>query len=435
MAMVGRLLKAIRRRPRLMAGLLGLLLVSAAAGFYRYALYQWRAAQSALEQGQVAEARNHLQLCLLLWPRSVPVQLAAARAERLGGAFKEAETRLHRCLKLRSGDTADIELEFLLLRVQGGDVDAVEPILWQCVLDHHPQAPLILETLVHAYLLNVRYGPALVCIERWKQEAPEKAKPHDWRGWILERLGDRTNALKNYRAAIDLDSDFVPARFHLVELYLQLSSPEDALPHLLHLQQQIPDRPEVLARLGHCRFLQGRIEEARSLLESAVEKLPNDIPTLIQLGHLDLQSGRPQRAEQWLRRALAIDPTDTQTLYQLANSLEAQNRSEEVDAVRVQSDRIQARLLRANKLLREATQHPVSDPNALSELGRIFLENRQERLGVYWLNQALEQDSSHQPALRALADYYEKNGQQEKAGEYRHKLKPRNEDGSVAKQS
>lgn len=422
--MPGKLLTMVRRRPWRTATLLSLLLLSAAAALYAYALHQWQAAEAALEAGQITEARRCLKLCLLVWPRSVPVQLLAARAARMNGDFLEAEDRLNHCLKIQRGKTADIELEFLLLRVQNGEVDAVEPTLWQCVEQHHPKSLVILETLAQAYLHNLRYGPALVCLERCIQEAPDRARPYYWRGWIYERLSHRSEGLEDYRRAVELDGDFVPARLHLAEICLQMSNVEEALPHLERLRQQVPDRVDVLARLGHCRFLQGRTEEARRLLESAVEKLPDDLSLLVQLGRLENQQGDPNKAEQWLRRALEIDPTDPEAQHQLAGSLQLQNRSEEAEAVLEQRRQTVARLKRVNDLLGEAAQHPLTDPNAFFEIGHLFLEGNQERLGLYWLNQALERDPSHQGALQALADHYEKKGQQAKAASYRRKLKP-----------
>src|SRR5579875_1188325 len=131
--MYGKLCKMVRRRLWRTAGLLLLLLLGTAAGGYGYALRQWQAAQIALEEGHLPEASSHLQFCLLVWPRSVAVHLLAARVARMRGEFAQAEAHLHRCLKLSTQGTANIELEFLLLRVQGGEVDEVAPLLWQCV--------------------------------------------------------------------------------------------------------------------------------------------------------------------------------------------------------------------------------------------------------------------------------------------------------------
>jgi tetratricopeptide (TPR) repeat protein len=421
--MYGKLLKMVRRRRWRTVSLL-ILFLGAAAGLYAYALHQWQAAQSALQRGQVSEAHDRLKLCLLIWPRSPAVQLLAARAARMSGEFAQAEAHLNRCLKLSHQETAAIELEFLLLRVQGGEVDEVAPLLWQCVEDHNPETPLILETLAQAYLYNLRYGPALYYLNRCIQEAPERARPYYWRGWVLEHLNDRTSAGEDYRRAVELDPDFVTARLHLAEFCLQMANAEEAAPHLEHLNRQFPDRPDVLARLGHCRFLQGRNEEARRLLEAAVEKLPDDPYVLIQLGRLEIQQGQPSKAEHYLRRALTIDPTDAEVQYLLADSLRKQDRFEEAEAVLEQHRQNEARLKRFTQLLREATERPLTDPDALCEIGRLFLDGKQERLGLYWLQQALEHDPAHPPTLQALADYYEKIGQAAKAAVYRGKLKP-----------
>jgi tetratricopeptide (TPR) repeat protein len=430
--MLRRLKTLFARHPRAVLFLLALVLVACTGGgLYAHALAEWQAAQSALEDEQAAEARRHLKVCLGVWPRSASVHLLAARAARLGGEFAEAEAQLNQCLKLRKDATADAELEFLLLRVQMGEADAVAPTLWQCVEQHHPQTPLILETLAQAYIHRVQYGPALTCLERCIQEAPERGRAHHWRGYVCERLGDRPEALRDYQRAVELEPDYIPARMHLGELYLQLSLPEEALPHLEYLQARLPGRADVRARLGHCRHLQGEEKEARRLLELSVLERPDDLSLLILLGQLDNQEEHFARAEHWLRHALEIDPTDPEAQHQLARSLQGLNRPEEAEAVEEQRRRGMARLKRFNELLREATRRRLTNPDDLSEIGRTFLEVHQERIGLDWLHQALEQDSSHQATHRALAEYFDKKGDKAQAEIHRRRL----QEGGPAKDS
>ena len=106
-----------------------------------------------------AEARDRLGVCLRIWPRSAAVHLAAARAARLTGDVEQAETHLNRCLKLGPA-THSVQLEFLLLRVQAGEVDEVAPTLIDSVENDHPETPLILETLSRAYMQVMRYEEA-----------------------------------------------------------------------------------------------------------------------------------------------------------------------------------------------------------------------------------------------------------------------------------
>lgn len=418
----------VRSYPRTTVFLsLFLSIVAAGSGFYLYAMQQWRAAQTAISEGRPAEAEDRLKICLFLWPRSAAVHRRAARAARLRGHFAEAETHLQRCLKLRPGETADVELEFLLMRVQQGEVDVVAPSLLRCVEEHHPDAPLILETLASAYLHNLRYGPALSCLERWIEEWPDMAQPYHLRGWLFERLADRQGAQRDYERALQLDPHLTVARLHLAELYLQMSNANEALPHLQQLHQQFPDRADIAARLGHCRFLLGETEEARRLLESAREKLPDDMSLLIQLARIENQEGDPKKAEALLRHALEVDPVDPEAHYALSNSLQAQGRLDEAEVVREEHRQSLAQLKRVNHLLEEAARHPLSDPNALFEIGSFLLHGGQARLGLYWLHQVLQQDEGHRAAHRVLADYYDKHGDPKQAETHRrwlHEAKP-----------
>src|SRR5687767_5618788 len=147
--------QSIAKRPKTAAvALLLLLVVATGAGGYAYALGQWRLAQAALHEGRAADAKNRLGVCLTVWPRSVPVHLAAARAARLTGDFAAAEAHLNRSLKLHAGANDAIQLEFSLLRVHLGEVDEVAPGLWNCIDNRHPESILILETLARAYVHN-----------------------------------------------------------------------------------------------------------------------------------------------------------------------------------------------------------------------------------------------------------------------------------------
>jgi tetratricopeptide (TPR) repeat protein len=399
----------------------------ALAGTYAYALRQWAAARAAVKAGRLEEAQSSLNLCLWVWPRSVPVHLLAARAARLRGDFAEAEAHLNRCLKLQHGATEAIQLEFLLMRVQRGEEDEVAPeLISQYVANNSPETPLILETLARAYIFYLRYGQAFTCLSQWVAVAPDSAEPLRWRGWVLERLNDHEGAMKDYQRALELDPDLVPVRLRLAEMFLEKANAPKALPHLEWLNRQFPGRPDVLARLGACRSLQGESAEARRLLEAAVEQLPNDPVALLHLAKLELETNHPARAEQWLRRALKVDPTDTEVEFMLAASLQAQGRWEEARAVQEQHRKDTAMLKRVAKVLQNDAEGLNTDADAQSELGALFLRTN-PRVGLYWLHRALERDPHHQPTHQALATYYEGKGDLEKAAAHRIYLKPNRE--------
>ena len=413
----------LRRRPRTVGLVLALLVLLGAVGIsYAYAFRQWDIAQRALEENRPADAEKPLGVCLRLWPRNPAVLLLAARAARLNGHFEAAETYLNRCLKLRPATREAVQLEFLLMRVQGGEVDEVEEPLLNCVENGHPESALILETLAGAYMRNLRYAPALNALNRWIEVAPGSVLAHQHRGWLLERANDPQAALADYRRAVELAPDLIAPRLRLAELLLQENEPAEAVPHLERLHRQYPGRADVTARLGQCRFHQGRTEEARRLLEAAVEKLPDDPLVLIHLAKLDSQEGRPVKAEQWLRRLLSVDAADAEGQYNLIQVLRQQGRREEAEAAKARYHDTQELLKRVNILLRDEVERAPNNPSAPSEAGRGLLRLGQDRLGLHWLHEALRRDPKHRPTHQALAEYYEKKKDPEQAAFHRHQL-------------
>jgi Tfp pilus assembly protein PilF len=308
------------------------------------------------------------------------------------------------------------------MRVQLGELVDVEEYLLNCVDNQHPDSALILETLAGAYMRNLRYVPALSALNRWVEVAPHSALAHQQRGWLLDRAMDHQGALADYRRAVELAADLVPARLRLAELLLQENEVAEAAGHLELLHSRHPDRADVTARLGQCRFQQGRADEARRLLEAAEARLPDDPFLLIHLAKLDLQDSDPARAERRVRHLLAVDPADAEGQYVLIQVLRQQGKRDEAEACQGRYRDTQALLRRVNVLLRDEVERSPSDPATPSEAGMGLLRLGQDRLALYWLHEALRRDPDHQPSHRALADYYQRKGNQAKAAVHRRRL-------------
>lgn len=396
-----------------------LLLGGGGISFYKHALGQWRLAQEDVKASRLDEAQDRLDLCLGLWPRSVSVHLLAARAARLSGHYDQAEAHLNTCLKLQNGPSEAVQVEFLLMRAQRGEEDEVSGMLLEFVENDYPEKLLILETLSRAYMHEMRYGQAYSLLKRWIELAPDSAKPYHWRGWVVERLNNPFAAREDYLEALQRDPELIAVRIRVAEMYLEDSNPVEAEPHLERLILQEPDRADVKARLGQCRYLQGRAEEARKLLESAVMEIPSDATLLITLARLELQEGRQAEAETWLRRLLEKDPFDTEAEFALNTCLHQMGRTEEAAVVLAQYKKHRAIVDRSNKLLKNEAEHPSASPATAFEIGSLLLQIGQDHLGVFWLHEALRRDAHHEPAREALADYYAKNGEPEKAASFR----------------
>jgi tetratricopeptide (TPR) repeat protein len=396
--------------------------VVVAAGLYGYVLWQWHAAATALREDRPAEARDRLTWCLRLWPRSPEVHLRAARAALLSGDADDAEAHLNRCLRLQNGATEPVQLHFLLLRVLGGDTDEVAEELIADVDQRHPESLLILQMLARSYMHSYRYREAYACLSRWIEEQPDAAKPYHWRAWVQERLNNPKQARLDYERALERAPELTRVRLRVAEMLLADQMPLAALPHLERLYRQLPDNPEVQARLGQCRFIQGQMEDARRLLEAAVTRLPDDIALLLSLSKVELEEGRPVEAEQWVRRALKVDPFDIEAEYALVSCLQSQGRRAEAAVALKRSTEHRVLVSRSNQMLLDEANHPSSNPTKEAELGSLLLQIGKEQLGLHWLEQALLRDPTQQEAHKALAEYYEHKGEAEKAAAHRRRL-------------
>src|SRR5581483_9681209 len=128
-----------------------------------WAAWEERAARRAADEERYDEAQQHIDRALRVRPKSAADNLLAARIARRRGAYPQAEQYLTRCGEA-NGMSEPLQLEWLLLRCQRGDVDELFPRLWAAVAAGHPESPAILEALASAYMRTTRYGEALKCL-------------------------------------------------------------------------------------------------------------------------------------------------------------------------------------------------------------------------------------------------------------------------------
>jgi cytochrome c-type biogenesis protein CcmH/NrfG len=119
---------------------------------------------------------------------------------------------------------------------------------------------------------------------------------------------------------------------------------------------------------------------------------------------------------------LRADPSDTEALFILAAALRLQGRADEAAATLKEYGRWKVEVDRVNKLLREVADSPEAQPPDYAELGTLLLHVGREKLGVYWLDQALRRDPGNQAAHKVLSEYYEKKGEAEMAATHRRQL-------------
>lgn len=388
-------------------------------GCESWAVWHERAARNALADEDFGEARRHVELALELHNRRASTNLLAARIERAAGDYSKTEQYLIRCKEL-DGITESLQMQWLLLRCERGEVDELASAMLDAVAQHHPASAEILESMARVYMTQTRYLEALGILDKWIALAPDSPRALDWRGWVNNQLDHRGQAIDDYQRTLQLRPRRANVRLRLAELLIDSSRHIEALPHLEQLRsEQYPD-PDVLVGLAACRVVQGRTDEARQLLDEVLTANPNHFAALRQRGNLEREAGQYVESESWLRKALEQKPLDPLARYSLHLTLLAQpDRQAEAEQERLRWERDRQVTLRLTRLIRtELLAHP-NDPDLAAEAGELLLKVGEDRRGLYWLNKALSIAPNHVASHRALCAYYERTNDPVRAAEHR----------------
>jgi tetratricopeptide (TPR) repeat protein len=414
-------LRSLWRRPRRLLAIGALLalivVVLGVPGMYLWAEYHYRAAEEALDRCEPAEARRHLDLCLSVWPQSVPTRLLAARAARQTGDLEAAAIHLTACEK--AGRTPETTLERALIQAQRGEVDPVAEYCNAQITRGHPAAPLILEALARGYLRRYRLLEASDCISRWLQMQPDSPQAYFLQGWLKESWDLPLEAAADFRKVLALDPKREDAQLRLSLVLLDRNLGAEAVGHLEELHRRHPDNLMLQVLLARSRHQMGQPAPAAQLLDGVLAVNPELYPALALRGQLALQAGQPAPAAHWLRLALNQVPGDHQSHYLLHQALVQCGQQDEARKELDLMKACQADVARIRDIIDKKMSESPRDPVLHTDVGRILLRSGSPEQGLRWLKSALEIDPGHRPAHLLLAEYYERLGNMGRAQRHR----------------
>jgi Tfp pilus assembly protein PilF len=402
-----------------------LLVIVAGLGAFSVAVYSWgryhfRAAEAALESHRLDEARDHLECCLKIWPRSVPAHLVAARIARSEGEFDEADAHLMDCQRL-AGNTDAVALQRALMRVQRNEVltPALEAKLATWVKERPSEEPEILDVMSDYYMRNYRLTAAAKCLDRWLELKPHDVRALARRASNFERRQMFDPALRDLAQVRDLEPGNKGARLRMGQILLQLKQGSaEATPIFEELFREEPDNPKVSLGLAQCRRLQGRADDAQKLIDAALAAHDDELPLFIESARLALDYNDCALAEARLQKALALAPFDHEANHMMVLCLRRAGKSKEMEAFEARIRRIEEDLLRLGKLTAELKESP-NNAQLRVEIGQIFLGRGERGEAERWLQSALQIDPNCPAAHEALAGYYESAGERDRAAYHR----------------
>ena len=157
--------------------------------------------------------------------------------------------------------------------------------------------------------LDVAAAPLVVMLmqEQRSREAAELADdlvdrhPRDLtylnlRGAVHFASGNRERARDSFRAALEIDPAFVPARLNLAKLELREGKPQEAKARLESLLADEPNHAGAMLELARTLAALGVSSEALRWAENAVRFDPDSAPASVYLSDLLLEMGESDRA-------------------------------------------------------------------------------------------------------------------------------------------
>lgn len=131
-------------------------------------------------------------------------------------------------------------------------------------------------------------------------------------------LRDTAGAELHYRAAIEINDTFYPAKLNLAALLVGKGMYEEAESLLRDVLVVSPDTEEAAYALGQVLAETGRYEEAIEYLQEASAKIPERSSVFYDLAVMEDAVARRDAAESHLQRALDLEPDNLDYLHALA---------------------------------------------------------------------------------------------------------------------
>jgi tetratricopeptide (TPR) repeat protein len=396
-----------------LVGLL-LLLGMSFAGMHLWAWYQFSRAESAMSSSDYETAEGAISQCLKIWPGSEAVQVLAVRVARYRKQFLEAEVLLKTFREPGKAFSGKLQLEWMLLRAQMGDLEDVTPFLVECVENKHPDSAAILETLTALNLRLDRFREAYGFVDAWLKIDPDNLVALEMRGFLRERSNAASAAEEDYERILALKPDRHDIRRKLASLLLTDRILPKAKVHVLFLTEQQPKQWENWLLRARDAFERNNITEANKYIEQAHQLSPDNLDVVLWQGVLAMREEQYSKARTCLDRVAKVSHLSSFALeyhYRCLHALrdpgaeEALKRFERVKYLEKQLGMLQKK---------EMTNAPLTLEEQL-EAWEYFLGLARDREGLFRLSLVLRADPLNQKAHQLLRDYYLKEKQKDKA--------------------
>lgn len=401
--------------------LLLLLPVMVLLGRHCWALHQLRTGRALLERYHQNEARPYLEACLRIWPDDAQTLLLLARAARRAGALDHAGEYLQHYEKVH-GQTEDLAREQIFQTAAKGEVDKVRKYCQRLVREDDPASELALEAMVQGCFRIFRMSEGRTILQTWLKWQPDNTQALLYQGGVWTLLPNHPKAVATYERLLKLDPEHDDARMKLALVLMEDRLYTAAAPHLEIIVRRQPNNLTAATQLARCRDFLGQEGESEQLLEQVLRREPHFSHALAEWGCIAMRQDRGVLAEACLREALTQEPGNHELLYQLILCLEKNGKTDEAENKRRLLNQLKADLKRLEEIAMTELPTRPHDLDLQYEFAVTLLRAGKDEEGVEWLHRVLQAKPSHLPSRRALAEFYQRIGDEEQAAYHRHFL-------------
>jgi len=162
---------------------------------------------------------------------------------------------------------------------------------------------------------------ALTALQQAQTRAPGRADLHKLQGDVAVRVGNRSDALAAYRAALELDRRFVQVWVDLGRLHEEKEDWSEAQAAYEQALEALPTFQEAALALADLLRRTGSLRAAILRLADMLEQDPYDLEALLLLGRVLLDDKRVEAALEALRRICKFDPEHVGALFHTGAAL------------------------------------------------------------------------------------------------------------------
>jgi tetratricopeptide (TPR) repeat protein len=243
----------------------------------------------------------------------------------------------------------------------------------------------ILFNLGQVYLKRGDKEKALLTLDQALKVSPNSPETLYLIAQIYANEGKDLDALDLLVQAHKLAPRNTDVIFLMARLSMKQAFYTDAIPLLEEGLKVDPHRPDLLAALGECYFMTGKIEKVKDTFQTLLQVDPSSRAYAF-LGVTYRHLGRFDEAEKYLQQGLKLDPRDVTCLYNLGYIASRQGQYD-----------------LGEKLLEQALEIDPNYIEALLELGNLKMHQRKFEEAVPLLRKCAQLDPHPAPVYYRLA--------------------------------